>query len=162
MAPLRYDAAVDVAAREQDSELLDRAEVELEDVERALARLEEGSYLACEACGQPIGEERLAILPLTRRCAQHELARTTSDPTAVPEELVEPLEIAEPRDFLESGDTAESRDFLEAGDTAEPASIVESGESAESGELLEPGDTSEGGDLGELEDPPEPEDLEWA
>jgi RNA polymerase-binding transcription factor DksA len=64
---------VDAAPPEQDSELLERAEAELEDVERALGRLEEGSYGACEACGRPIGRERLAALPLTRRCTEHEM-----------------------------------------------------------------------------------------
>ena len=55
-----------------DLEALDRAEAELEDVERALVRLDEGSYGNCEACGSPIGMERLAETPLTRRCAQHD------------------------------------------------------------------------------------------
>lgn len=51
--------------------MLDRVEAELEDVDRALARLEEGSYGACEACGAAIGEDRLAAEPLTRRCGEH-------------------------------------------------------------------------------------------
>ena len=61
----------------RDLALLERVELELEDVDRALRRLDEGSYATCEACGQPIGEDRLAASPLTRRCAEH-------DPTAVP------------------------------------------------------------------------------
>jgi RNA polymerase-binding transcription factor DksA len=61
----------------RDLALLERVELELEDVDRALRRLDEGSYAACEACGQPIGEDRLAASPVTRRCAEH-------DPTAVP------------------------------------------------------------------------------
>jgi RNA polymerase-binding transcription factor DksA len=40
--------------------VLDRAEGELEDVERALRRLDEGTYATCEACGRAIGEDRLA------------------------------------------------------------------------------------------------------
>jgi RNA polymerase-binding transcription factor DksA len=51
--------------------VLDRAEGELEDVERALRRLDEGTYATCEACGRAIGEDRLAGSPLTRRCADH-------------------------------------------------------------------------------------------
>jgi hypothetical protein len=54
-----------------DVQTLDRTEAELEDVERALARLDEGSYGACEACGGLIGDDRLAQSPLTRRCAEH-------------------------------------------------------------------------------------------
>ena len=51
--------------------MLDRAEAELEDVERALFRLDEGTYATCEACGAPISPDRLAELPLTRRCTAH-------------------------------------------------------------------------------------------
>lgn len=51
--------------------VLDRAEGELEDVERALRRLDEGTYATCEACGRAIGDDRLARSPVTRRCADH-------------------------------------------------------------------------------------------
>jgi RNA polymerase-binding transcription factor DksA len=54
-----------------DLGVLDSAEGELEDVERALRRMDEGTYGTCEACGRPIGEQRLALFPLTRRCAEH-------------------------------------------------------------------------------------------
>jgi hypothetical protein len=52
--------------------LLDRLERELEDAARVLRRLDEGTYATCEACGQPIGDDRLAISPVTRRCAEHD------------------------------------------------------------------------------------------
>ncbi len=51
--------------------VLDSAEGELEDVERALRRLDDGTYATCEACGRAIGADRLAASPLTRRCADH-------------------------------------------------------------------------------------------
>jgi RNA polymerase-binding transcription factor DksA len=54
-----------------DVRVLDKAEAELEEVERALRRLDEGTYATCEACGRAIGENRLAGAPLTRRCADH-------------------------------------------------------------------------------------------
>lgn len=54
-----------------DLRVLDNAEGELEDVERALQRLDEGTYALCEACGRAIGDDRLARSPLTRRCADH-------------------------------------------------------------------------------------------
>jgi RNA polymerase-binding transcription factor DksA len=60
------------ASGSDDLRVLDRAESELEDVERALRRLDEGTYAICEACGQAIGKDRLARSPLTRRCADHE------------------------------------------------------------------------------------------
>jgi DnaK suppressor protein len=43
----------------------------LDDVERALARLDEGTYGSCEVCGGEIGDERLAEVPATRFCIQH-------------------------------------------------------------------------------------------
>ncbi|MGO9406477.1 MAG: hypothetical protein ACLP41_04205 [Acidimicrobiales bacterium] len=54
--------------------LLDKAEAELEDVERALKGLDEGTYGACEVCRRPIGEDGLSASPLTRRCTEHSKA----------------------------------------------------------------------------------------
>jgi len=67
----------------RDSEelaVLDRAEAELDDVERALARLDEGTYSACEVCGRPIGDDRLEAAPATRRCADHPLGAAPAPP----------------------------------------------------------------------------------
>jgi DnaK suppressor protein len=44
---------------------------QLDDVERALARLDDGTYGTCEICGQPIGEARLEVMPATRFCIEH-------------------------------------------------------------------------------------------
>jgi RNA polymerase-binding transcription factor DksA len=44
-------------------------------VERALARLDDGSYATCATCGAPIEADRLAGDPTVERCAAHELAR---------------------------------------------------------------------------------------
>jgi RNA polymerase-binding transcription factor DksA len=43
----------------------------LDDVERALAKLDEGTYGACEECGQPIAPARLEAMPASRYCVQH-------------------------------------------------------------------------------------------
>lgn len=40
-------------------------------VRSALARLEDGSYGRCEACGEPIGAERLEVRPWSTRCVRH-------------------------------------------------------------------------------------------
>ena len=61
-----------------DTALLDRLELELEDGARALRRLDEGTYASCEACGQPIGDDRLATSPVTRRCSEHGSATAPS------------------------------------------------------------------------------------
>ncbi len=44
----------------------------LRDVDRAFKRLDKGSYGTCEACGQPIGEDRLRARPETRFCLQEQ------------------------------------------------------------------------------------------
>jgi DnaK suppressor protein len=54
--------------RAQLAAVLDAARMRLGDVEAALARLDGGTYGTCERCGAPIGAERLAALPATRRC----------------------------------------------------------------------------------------------
>jgi RNA polymerase-binding transcription factor DksA len=43
----------------------------LDDVERALGKIDEGTYGTCEECGQPIAEARLEAMPATRYCVQH-------------------------------------------------------------------------------------------
>jgi RNA polymerase-binding transcription factor DksA len=42
----------------------------IEELEEALAKLEEGTYGICENCGKPIDPERLEILPTTKLCAE--------------------------------------------------------------------------------------------
>jgi RNA polymerase-binding protein DksA len=47
----------------------------LEQIERALARMEDGTYGLCEECGRPIAYRRLRALPfasLCRRCKERE------------------------------------------------------------------------------------------
>jgi DnaK suppressor protein len=56
---------------------------ELEAIEEALHRLENGSYGYCEVCGQPIEPRRLEIMPetpLCRNCMSHreKLAKATA------------------------------------------------------------------------------------
>jgi RNA polymerase-binding transcription factor DksA len=43
----------------------------LTEVERALRKLDDGTYGACEECGQPIAPARLEAMPATRYCVQH-------------------------------------------------------------------------------------------
>jgi len=64
----------------EDLGVLDRAEAEFEDVERALRRLDEGSYDSCEVCGRTIGDDRLERSPATRRCTEHEATATPTAP----------------------------------------------------------------------------------
>jgi RNA polymerase-binding transcription factor DksA len=66
------DAASDAFEREKEFSILDRVQAELDDVERALQRLDDGSYGTCQACGCAIDDDRLAAVPATRFCLEHQ------------------------------------------------------------------------------------------
>jgi RNA polymerase-binding transcription factor DksA len=58
-----------VAAEQGESRaLVGQLEETLEEVERALAKLDEGNYGICEGCGKQISEARLEAMPATRHC----------------------------------------------------------------------------------------------
>jgi len=42
----------------------------LVDVDRGLAKIDEGTHGICDACGQPIGDERLEALPWAVLCVK--------------------------------------------------------------------------------------------
>ncbi len=48
----------------------DKLQVTLADVDRALVKLEEGSYGTCDGCGKPIGDGRLQALPWAVLCVE--------------------------------------------------------------------------------------------
>jgi RNA polymerase-binding transcription factor DksA len=71
------DAASDAFEREKDFSILEQINAELDDVERALLRLDDGSYGTCEACGGTIPDERLEVVPAARFCIEHQAAAET-------------------------------------------------------------------------------------
>lgn len=62
------DVGTETFNRERDLSILERVEAELADIDHALRRLDEGSYGTCEACGKPIGDDRLEAMPAARFC----------------------------------------------------------------------------------------------
>jgi DnaK suppressor protein len=54
--------------RELDLALSNQARVAIEEIDRALAKIDAGTYGACERCGQPIPEARLEALPHAALC----------------------------------------------------------------------------------------------
>jgi DnaK suppressor protein len=62
------DAAVDTANDEISSQLAEIESRELEQIENALRRIENGAYGRCEVCGGKIAEARLNALPYTSTC----------------------------------------------------------------------------------------------
>jgi YteA family regulatory protein len=99
--PLREttgDSSVDNHPADQGSELFERAkdfalnertEHTLEQIDRALRRMETGDYGICEACGKPIPYERLEVLPFTPYCVDHTPNSFVSDNRPIEERLLD-------------------------------------------------------------------------
>lgn len=64
------ELATETIERELDQSVVNHAETELEELDSAMQRLDAGTYGLCEACGQPINEERLEAMPATRYCVE--------------------------------------------------------------------------------------------
>jgi RNA polymerase-binding transcription factor DksA len=62
------DSSQVTAERGEAEALANQLKENLEDVDRALQRLDDGSYGTCEVCAKPIGEARLEAAPAARRC----------------------------------------------------------------------------------------------
>ena len=54
--------------REQVAALVRQAESHLEEVDAALARVDDGTYGRCVVCGRPIPGERLGVRPTALTC----------------------------------------------------------------------------------------------
>jgi RNA polymerase-binding transcription factor DksA len=66
------DSASDAFEREKEFSILEQVQAELAAVDRALQRLDEGTYGTCDVCGDSIADERLAVMPATRFCVGHQ------------------------------------------------------------------------------------------
>ena len=62
------DSSQVTAERGEAEALATKLRETLDDVERALAKLEHGTFGVCEDCGKPIGDDRLEAMPAARRC----------------------------------------------------------------------------------------------
>lgn len=56
---------------EIDNESVLAIEATLNELDRALERLRQGTYRTCQACGAPIEEAALVASPLLSHCAAH-------------------------------------------------------------------------------------------
>ena len=64
------DVGTETFEMERNVSLLEQVENELEEIETAFGRLERGEYGRCQACGRPIGDERLEAMPAARFCIE--------------------------------------------------------------------------------------------
>lgn len=64
------DVGAKTFEREHELALTDNARDLLEQSERALDRIEAGTYGTCESCGKPIGKARLQAFPRAKLCVE--------------------------------------------------------------------------------------------
>ena len=64
------DSGTETFEMEKNVSLLEQVDDELREIEAAFQRLERGTYGTCQACGRPIGDERLEAMPATRFCIE--------------------------------------------------------------------------------------------
>jgi RNA polymerase-binding transcription factor DksA len=62
------DLGSETFEHEKNQSLLEQVSDELLQIDAASRRVEQGTYGTCQACGRPIGAERLDALPATRFC----------------------------------------------------------------------------------------------
>jgi DnaK suppressor protein len=72
------DLGSETFEHEKNQSLLEQVSDELQQIEAAFHRLEQGTYGTCQACGRPIGDERLDAQPATRFCVDDQ-ARAERD-----------------------------------------------------------------------------------
>jgi DnaK suppressor protein len=68
------DSATETYMRELDEGLEENAGHILEEIDAALARLDDGTYGLCTRCGQPISAERLDAVPYATLCIEDKRA----------------------------------------------------------------------------------------
>ena len=65
------DSGQVAAEQGENKALVNQLNEQLDEITRALAKFDTGTYGMCERCGQPIGETRLEAMPATRFCINH-------------------------------------------------------------------------------------------
>ncbi|MDP9343496.1 MAG: TraR/DksA C4-type zinc finger protein [Actinomycetota bacterium] len=72
------DAGTATFEREKDESLTDNARDLLRKIDKALARMDAGTYGFCERCGKPIEKARLKALPYATLCIKDAQAARSS------------------------------------------------------------------------------------
>ena len=68
------DAGSDTFEREKDLSLVNNLRDLLEKIEKAMAKIDDGSYGLCDRCGKPIEKARLKALPYANLCLKDKQA----------------------------------------------------------------------------------------
>lgn len=65
------DLGTEIYERGKDLALNENDERRLKAIDKALMRIDEGTFGICKVCGKPIAEERLEAVPATEYCKEH-------------------------------------------------------------------------------------------
>ena len=65
------DGTIEAVSRLTDVGVGENLEVTEGKIQRALAKIEEGTYGCCDVCGQPINPKRMAAMPESNLCIEH-------------------------------------------------------------------------------------------
>ncbi|WP_337020349.1 TraR/DksA C4-type zinc finger protein [Oceanobacillus massiliensis] len=84
------DTGTELFEREKDLALNEHTENELEEINKALHAIEEGTYGICTTCGADISYERLEAIPTTDKCLDHARNNTFEHPRTIEEEVFSP------------------------------------------------------------------------
>ncbi|WP_121638875.1 TraR/DksA C4-type zinc finger protein [Virgibacillus sp. Bac330] len=84
------DTASELFERGKDVALNEHAEKELEDINKALHAIAEGTYGICKECGNDIPYERLEALPTADRCMEHTVQDSFNQTRTMEEEVYSP------------------------------------------------------------------------
>lgn len=84
------DIGSETFERGKDLALNEHAELRLTRIQDALAKLENGTYGCCKACGQAIGYERLQAIPETEYCREHSPQSFVSAKRPIEEQFLAP------------------------------------------------------------------------
>ncbi|MCH5584733.1 TraR/DksA C4-type zinc finger protein [Shimazuella sp. AN120528] len=83
------DIGSELFERGKDLALQDADQHHIDAVNRALSRMERGSYGICEVCHQEIPYERLEAVPWATTCSQHHSTRQVTGRRPIEEEVIE-------------------------------------------------------------------------
>lgn len=87
------DLGSETFEREKDLGLMGHAQMMLDQIDQALARIEDGTYGWCGSCGRPIEAERLEAVPyatLCLACKKEQEARSDTNGRPVEEDVLDP------------------------------------------------------------------------
>lgn len=82
------DAASTMYEREKDISLLEHERQQLEEIEKAILRMDEGKYGKCLRCGKEIPMERLEAIPTAEFCIDHQKTPVYTSDRPVEEDVL--------------------------------------------------------------------------